>query len=224
MRSAWNVRVAGWMSCGLARTTRGDDVGELRGRVDRRLGARLDDGAGDWRAKTLLAEYEDDVGEIALAGGVHDVGGARPLAAHAHVERPVEPEREAALGLVELHRGDADVEHDAVDRSWPQLARDGVEIGEAIFDQRQPAAGVLDEIGAERDRRLVAVDADDLAVGGVEDRARIAAGAEGAVDIDAAVTDVEVIRTPARRARECGGLVRQRQQQSRRRPPSFPCS
>ena len=34
---------------------------------------------------------------------------------HAHVERPVGAEGEAALGLVELHRGDADVEHDAVE-------------------------------------------------------------------------------------------------------------
>ena len=39
-----------------------------------------------------------------------------PVAAHAHVERAVETEREAALGLIELHRGHADVEHDAVDR------------------------------------------------------------------------------------------------------------
>ena len=39
-----------------------------------------------------------------------------PSLAHPHVERTVEPEREAALGLIELHRGNADIHHDAVDR------------------------------------------------------------------------------------------------------------
>ena len=132
-------------------------------------------------------------------------------------------EREAALGLVELHRGDAEIEHDAVDRLVPGIARDGVEIGEAVFDQRQPAARLLDQVRAQRDRGLVAVDADHLAVGGRQNGARIAAGAEGAVDIDAAVADIEEIDAPGGRARECGGPVRQRQP-SRRRPPSFPCS
>ena len=83
------------------------------------------------------------------------------------------------------------------------VARDIVEIGEAVLDQSEPAAGLLDEIGAERDRRLVAVDADDLAVGGGEDGARIAAGAEGAVDIDAAVTHAEVLE---RRSAEHGNV------------------
>ena len=45
----------------------------------------------------LLAERRDDDGEIALGRGVHQIGGARALAAHAHVERAVVAEREAAL-------------------------------------------------------------------------------------------------------------------------------
>ena len=79
----------------------------------------------------LLAEQVDDVGEIALGCLRDDVGGARPVAAHAHVERAVEAEREAALGLVELHRRDADVEHDAVDRRRSRRRARRVERGEA---------------------------------------------------------------------------------------------
>ena len=86
-----------------------------RGGADRRLVARAHDGAGDRAGMALLAERRDDGGEIALGGARHHVGGARPVAAHAHVERTVEAEGEAALGLVELHRGDAEIEHDAVD-------------------------------------------------------------------------------------------------------------
>ena len=41
---------------------------------------------------------------------------------------------------VELHRGDAEIEHDAVDRLVAGIARDRVEIGKAIFDQCQAAA------------------------------------------------------------------------------------
>ena len=51
---------------------------------------------------------------------------------------------------------------------------------------------------------------------------RVAAGAEGAVDIDAAVAHVRAARAPAARARERDGPVRQRQQ-GHRCPPSFPC-
>ena len=83
---------------------------------------------------------------------VDDVGGARAVAAHAHVERAVEAEREAALGRVELHGGDAEIEHDAVDRLDAGVARHSVEIGEAIFDQRQAPARRLDQGLPERER------------------------------------------------------------------------
>ena len=162
------------------------------------LGAtRLDDGAGDGARMALLAENENDVGEIALARRVDHVGRARPLAAHAHVERPVEAEGEAALGIVELHRRNAEVEHHAVDFIEPRFARGGVEIGKTLLDQRQPAAGGLHKIGAQRDRVLVAVDADHRAIGGGEDGARITAGAESGVDINAAVMHVEEIESGA---------------------------
>ena len=107
----------------------GDDVGErARGarsarspRARRWRGRRRAHGAPR-RGSQMM------VGEIALGRARDDVGGARALAAHAHVERPVEAEGEAALGLVELHRGDAEIEHDAVDarrgRSCARRRRD----------------------------------------------------------------------------------------------------
>ena len=83
------------------------------------------------------------------------------------------------------------------------VARDRVEIGKAVFDQREPAVRRLHQVGAERDRALVAVDADHFAVGGGEDRAAIAAGAESRVDIDAAVMHVEEVE---RRRAEHGNM------------------
>ena len=143
-----------------------DDVGERAGGRDRRLGAGRDDGAcATRRAKRSSPSVAMIAGEIAL-GGVRDhIGGARSVAAHAHVERTVEPERKAALGLVELHRRHADVEHHAVDGLVAELARHRVEIGEPVLDQREAAADLQDQPGAVRDRGLVAVDADHPRIG-----------------------------------------------------------
>src|SRR6185312_13903036 len=51
--------------------------------------------------------------------------------------------------------------------------------------------GLIDQIEPAGNRRPVAVDADDPGSGDAEDRAAIPAGAEGRVDIDAAVPDSE---------------------------------
>ena len=59
------------------------------------------------------------------------------------------------------------------------------------------------EIGAGRDGARIAVDGDHLAVRRRQQRARIAAGAEGAVDIHAAVLDLKEIE---RRAAEHGNV------------------
>src|SRR4029077_15674634 len=141
----------------------------------------------------LLAEGKDDVSEIPFAGRVDDVGGAGALAAHAHVERSGETERQVASGGLELHGIGAEIEQDAIDRVVPGLTGDGVEIGEPIFDQGQAALSILDQTGAARDGTLIAIDGDNFAVGSRQNSARIAAGTEGAIDIDAAVTHIEKI-------------------------------
>src|SRR5215475_2243369 len=112
---------------------------------------------------------------------------------HAHIERTVEAEREAALGGIELHRGNAEVERDPVDRFDSEACRNLVERREAALRDREPAAKLIDQIGGARDRALVAVDRQHPAVGRGEDRARIAAGPEGPVDVDAARSDAEML-------------------------------
>ena len=139
----------------------------------------------------LFAEDIDDVGEIGLGGLRNDIRRGRPVMAHPHVERAAEPEREAALGLVELHRGNADVHHDAVHCGHALRRADVGKVGESVLDQGQPAVGLIDQIEAAGNRRPVAVDADDLGSRDREDRAAVAAGAEGRVDIDATVPGIE---------------------------------
>ncbi len=79
------------------------------------------------------------------SGLIDDIGRAAPRPLHAHVERPVEAEGKAALGLVELHGRHADVEHDAVESREILSARRCFHLGETGLREDQPAAALLDK-------------------------------------------------------------------------------
>ena len=87
------------------------------------------------------------------------------------------------------------------------------EIGEAVLDQGQPAAGTVDQIEAAGNGGTVAVDADDAGSRHREDGAAVAAGPKGGVDIDAAVAGLEHLD---RLAAEHGDMARG----SRGHPPA----
>ena len=168
-----------------------DEFGERPCRVNNPLLPHPDDGARDGAGMVFLAEDRNDGGEIAFAAVGDDIGCGRTVAPHAHIERPVEPEREAAIGLVELHGRHADVKHDAVDRGAGVLTYDRLQAGETILDQFEPPLRLFDEIGASRDGALVAIDADHPRARRSQNCARKAAGAECGVDVEAAIAHVE---------------------------------
>ena len=104
-------------------------VAEARGRRDRALDrvdevtgalvgahdAPADDGSGDRAGEPFLAVAAEDQLELPLVGLVHELAGREfGGRVHPHVEWRVGGVREAALGAVELHRGDAEVEQDRV--------------------------------------------------------------------------------------------------------------
>jgi hypothetical protein len=121
------------------------------------------------------------MGQRPVVIGVDDVGGGLTLIGHPHVQRPVAHEGEAALGLIQLHRGHADVEHRAVE-AGPSAIREGLgEARERGPHQGKPAGEVVGHgLGVGLYGR-VAVQGDDLGPGR-QDGAGIAAGAEGGVD------------------------------------------
>src|SRR5262249_59921864 len=119
-----------------------------RGPANGSLGARTHDHARDRACMALLAQRRDDGGQIPLGSMRHDISCARPRAAHAHIERTVEAKREAASGFVELHRGDAQIEDDTVDRVVAEAARHSRKIGETVLDYYEPPAACLDQRGA----------------------------------------------------------------------------
>ena len=109
-----------------------------------------------------------------------------PCAAHSHVERPVEAERETALGVVELHRGDPEIERDPGDR--PALAG----ASSCTISPKRPskAAGAR---GAARPARRRGAPPRDRGrcrrpgTGRREQRLAVAAVAKGSVDVNRAV-------------------------------------
>src|SRR6185295_16939657 len=109
-------------------------------------------------------------------------------------------------GLVELHGRDAKIEQYAVDRVMTLAVRHGFEVREPILDQHEPARRRFDERKATRDRALVAVDADHTRIGCLENGARMPAGTERTVDIDTALTRVEIFGD---RAAEHGNMTGQ---------------
>ena len=154
------------------------------GALDRLLLPAAADRPRDLLRVALLAVLPEDRRQLPLGSLVHEVGG-RQLGRriHAHVERRVDRVGEAALGTVDLHARDAEVEQDRV----------GVHavLGELVEDDRCLAAeearlhsGVAAEALEVRPDGRVAVDRDEATlaaqIGG--EHSRMAAGAEGGVD------------------------------------------
>jgi hypothetical protein len=93
-----------------------DHLGELGRALERPHATILHDGARDARRQALFAVLAKDSDELGQRRAVDDIGGALPRTRrHAHVERTVLQETEAALGVIELRGGDAQIEQDAVE-------------------------------------------------------------------------------------------------------------
>ena len=153
---------------------------------------RGDDRAGDAAALAFLAVVVEHVGDVFLARGVEEVGRALAVLAHAHVERALGREGEAARRLVELHRGDADVHRHAVDAGDPGFGERGDHLRKAPrveHEARRLLAG-LGPLASGGNGVGIAVESVDRRPA-LEDRAGVSAGAERGVDNEVAGPRVE---------------------------------
>ena len=159
------------------------DLGERRRGLDRAFPPGLDDGAGHRPRAALLAVMVDDVGQRRLLGAIDKVGGALAGALHAHVQGPIVAEREAAVGLVDLHRGDADIEDDGVGRFDALFPDKRIKRAEPAGHEGQTPFGSCHEAGATCDGSGIAVDREHADPWiGMQHRAGVAACTEGSVD------------------------------------------
>ena len=176
---------------GFSRRDALDHRRQLTRRQERRLLAVMDNGAGDAARGALLAIIIEDVGQRFLFRLVDDLRRATAPPFHPHVERPVAAKGKAALGLVELHRGNANVEHDAIERQEIFPRGDLLQLGKARLDQGQPAGGLFDEPGSAKHRQRVAIESQHARARKFEQGARIAARPEGGVEIASALLRIE---------------------------------
>ena len=91
--------------------------------------------------------------------------------------------------------------------STPSAAKQLGHVAEAAFDQAQPRRIALGKRLAGGDGVGIAVDGDHLAVGAIEHRRRVAAGAERAVEIAAAVARLQRVDDFARENGDMAGGV-----------------
>ena len=113
-------------------------------------------------------------------------------AVHPHVERLVALEAEAAARRVELHRRDAEIGERAVDDGDAAAVEHVVEraiVGVHELDAIAPRRQRLARAG---ERVEVAIEADEPRRAGFEQRARVAAEADGAVDEEAAALGPQI--------------------------------
>ncbi len=161
-----------------------DELHEPGAVGERLLVALAHDGGHDPLGLLLLAVSAQDPDEFAGRVGVEDLGGADAgRLVHAHVEGGVLGVGEAAVGLVELHRGDTEVEQHtlyACDAEPLQYLRelvvDGVHEGRALTVGGEPLAGQAQGL-------LVPVEGDEPGLGEpLEEGLAVAAEPERAVD------------------------------------------
>jgi hypothetical protein len=89
-----------------------DDIGQFTGRIDRARGHNCPCDAPRFG---LFAIDVDHIGDFGFVRHIDEIRSTFARLAHPHVERAVFLEGETAFGLVDLHRRDANVEHDGID-------------------------------------------------------------------------------------------------------------
>jgi hypothetical protein len=160
-----------------------------------------DDRTRDAPGRTLLTEGEDRVRELLLVEAREQVVRALAnVAAHAHVQRPVETQREAPLRPVKLHGGDAEIEESPVDAGLAELVERRVEVRKIPADERDPVG----QLRGDR-RGWIDVEGDDPPTA-LHDRASVTSRTIRAVEVQ----PTRVNRKSVDRFVEKDGYVRTR--------------
>ena len=113
-------------------------------------------------------------------------------------------EGKSAGSLVELHRGDAEVEYHAIDLLMSGALRDSFQVREFALAENEPPIGSAGELGSARDSMGITIDRYDGRAGCGEDLAAVTAGSKRRINVDPTIADVQI---PGRRAAEHGNVT-----------------
>jgi hypothetical protein len=165
----------------------------------------------------LLAVAVQPGRELLDADLAQQIGRARSLGRHPHVEGAVVAEREPAFALVELHRADAEVEEHAMDVGQTRVDHVLAEVPEVAGAEPEAFLGVVDaggpQVAPQRGDPLggarVLIDRQHPGAAR-EHGAGVAAGAEGGVDDPGVGPDGEVVEAAVQHDGDMGGAMRRR--------------
>ncbi len=119
----------------------GDELGQGTGRGQVFAAARLDDGAGDLAGKAFLAKIPQDPLDLVFVRSAQEIRRGFTLRlVHTHVQRSVVAERKSALGTVELHGGDPQVEQTTIHLGDAHALQGGEKLPETRVREGHPAA------------------------------------------------------------------------------------
>jgi len=126
---------------------------------------------------------EEHVGNLGFIRMVEEVRRALALLAHAHVGRAVSLEGEAAIRLIKLHGGDADIEDDAVHLLDTARGKRLTHPGKSFRHKRQAPPARSSQRLAALDRVGIAIKSEDAGHSLRKDGLGVTARPEGAVDM-----------------------------------------
>jgi len=160
---------------------------ELDGPLQRVRGARAHDLGGDPIGKTFFAERRNHVTYL-IQASVRKPHGYWLAACrvHAHIERTVFVEAEAAFGFVELRGSDAKIEQDSIAiRTRTLRAHDRAEFGELNMHELEPSLA-RKALAPGRNGLRIPVDRDELPLRpkGLEDARAVTTASECRVDVE----------------------------------------
>ena len=167
------------------------ELGQLCRRFDRILFPIVHNAIGDSLRKALLAVLVENARKLLFGIAVDNVeGGERRGPVHAHIERRVGFVRKAPLRRIELVRGNAEVEQDAVDLSDADTLQQRLHFKKIAVQRGETFAKVGKPRACRSERLPVPVDADEPARfrQTLEHRLRVSAAAKRAVHKNAAAT------------------------------------
>src|SRR5262249_55622421 len=128
--------------------------------------------------------------DVVFFGACEPFGrGLAACGVHAHVERPVAQEAEAAGGLVELRRGDAEVEEHAYDAAHAALLEGRSHLRDRCVYQLKTR--IFERTTRKRRGVLIKSEKSSANPETGEDGLAVPAAAKGAIDIGFAFTDIE---------------------------------
>ena len=139
-----------------------DHVYQLQRRLDGRLLPAAADGCGDPGRKELLAVIIQNTLEFLVRPCVHDLTGVPDvLAVHAHIQRRVRHIGKAPLPVVQLGRGNPQIQQNAVHLVDAQFLERLIHVAEIGVNQRDPVFIGLQPFRRRFQRHVVPVDADE---------------------------------------------------------------